>query len=118
MSWLHLKPRAQANREESGLLAVGETCFDIDATIVAFHIAVYIVVEPVQSHAYFSIRGEGGAVRAVAHHIVGTQFGVYHWSPFYIEGAIVEIEECHCTIDRKSTRLNSSHQIISYAVFC
>src|SRR5258708_15395426 len=24
----------------------------------------------------------------------------------------------HCLIDRKSTRLNSSHQIISYAVFC
>src|SRR5258708_40129213 len=28
--------------------------------------------------------------------------------------------ECHVhhTVDRKSTRLNSSHQIISYAVFC
>src|SRR5574344_1303458 len=25
---------------------------------------------------------------------------------------------CLCIIDRKSTRLNSSHQIISYAVFC
>src|SRR5258708_16931989 len=25
---------------------------------------------------------------------------------------------CRQTIDRKSTRLNSSHQIISYAVFC
>src|SRR5258708_20452082 len=25
---------------------------------------------------------------------------------------------CPCTRDRKSTRLNSSHQIISYAVFC
>src|SRR5438552_8103171 len=24
----------------------------------------------------------------------------------------------HCQEDRKSTRLNSSHQIISYAVFC
>src|SRR5258708_8722748 len=24
----------------------------------------------------------------------------------------------HCLRDRKSTRLNSSHQIISYAVFC
>src|SRR5258708_9121655 len=23
-----------------------------------------------------------------------------------------------CSVDRKSTRLNSSHQIISYAVFC
>src|SRR5258708_24480340 len=26
--------------------------------------------------------------------------------------------ECHRSRDRKSTRLNSSHQIISYAVFC
>src|SRR5438552_4666955 len=25
---------------------------------------------------------------------------------------------CHVDRDRKSTRLNSSHQIISYAVFC
>src|SRR5438552_11596288 len=25
---------------------------------------------------------------------------------------------CSCSRDRKSTRLNSSHQIISYAVFC
>src|SRR3990170_7695034 len=25
---------------------------------------------------------------------------------------------CQATADRKSTRLNSSHQIISYAVFC
>src|SRR5258708_23147346 len=30
------------------------------------------------------------------------------------EGDVVE----HGQIDRKSTRLNSSHQIISYAVFC
>src|SRR5258708_19289942 len=26
--------------------------------------------------------------------------------------------QCSCCGDRKSTRLNSSHQIISYAVFC
>src|SRR5258708_22331897 len=30
-------------------------------------------------------------------------------------GQIVEVEHL---LDRKSTRLNSSHQIISYAVFC
>src|SRR5258708_26212095 len=29
-----------------------------------------------------------------------------------------EIEEGALPLDRKSTRLNSSHQIISYAVFC
>src|SRR5256885_2651631 len=27
-------------------------------------------------------------------------------------------ESCHCQKDRKSTRLNSSHLVISYAVFC
>src|SRR5687768_17884138 len=26
--------------------------------------------------------------------------------------------QSHCTLDRKSTRLNSSHGYISYAVFC
>src|SRR5258708_17023538 len=31
-----------------------------------------------------------------------------------VEGAV----DIRVTIDRKSTRLNSSHQIISYAVFC
>src|SRR5258708_11765928 len=30
----------------------------------------------------------------------------------------VQEEPETCQIDRKSTRLNSSHQIISYAVFC
>src|SRR5258708_16093728 len=40
--------------------------------------------------------------------------GSHHWPAFNIaDSAIVEIEK-----DRKSTRLNSSHQIISYAVFC
>src|SRR5438034_7365497 len=31
---------------------------------------------------------------------------------------IVRNEENHSTVDRKSTRLNSSHTVISYAVFC
>src|SRR5207248_11747010 len=29
-----------------------------------------------------------------------------------------EIRACHPWLDRKSTRLNSSHRTISYAVFC
>src|SRR5258708_18771740 len=33
-------------------------------------------------------------------------------------GASVSGDTCHTRLDRKSTRLNSSHQIISYAVFC
>src|SRR5947208_13462373 len=35
-----------------------------------------------------------------------------------VDAAIVRTTERARTIDRKSTRLNSSHQIISYAVFC
>src|SRR5207247_4890400 len=33
-------------------------------------------------------------------------------------GAIHHFEELHHSTDRKSTRLNSSHEWISYAVFC
>src|SRR2546426_6507007 len=31
---------------------------------------------------------------------------------------IFQIDRAMCEIDRKSTRLNSSHLVISYAVFC
>src|SRR5258708_18643434 len=31
---------------------------------------------------------------------------------------VTEVQTCLFRSDRKSTRLNSSHQIISYAVFC
>src|SRR5258708_19100774 len=34
------------------------------------------------------------------------------------DGGAKDIEIAHRELDRKSTRLNSSHQIISYAVFC
>src|SRR5947208_12925717 len=42
---------------------------------------------------------------------------------YYHAAGIRMARSCHCEIarmilDRKSTRLNSSHQIISYAVFC
>src|SRR5258708_15424253 len=35
----------------------------------------------------------------------------------HVESPVV-IEDLRAILDRKSTRLNSSHQIISYAVFC
>src|SRR5438132_7985307 len=31
---------------------------------------------------------------------------------------VLECEATRCATDRKSTRLNSSHTVISYAVFC
>src|SRR5256885_12010398 len=32
--------------------------------------------------------------------------------------AVLEDNRCYVMLDRKSTRLNSSHLVISYAVFC
>src|SRR5258708_20731387 len=44
--------------------------------------------------------------------------GMVGFKRFLAEHAIF-LEEVHDSVrDRKSTRLNSSHQIISYAVFC
>src|SRR5258708_18991854 len=42
----------------------------------------------------------------------------YTLHPFVRPGSFVEIDPRKKRVDRKSTRLNSSHQIISYAVFC
>src|SRR5258708_39224523 len=43
-----------------------------------------------------------------------------HHAPLPQRVAVEEMvrERFHGSLDRKSTRLNSSHQIISYAVFC
>src|SRR3712207_7242733 len=37
---------------------------------------------------------------------------------FHVEENVAAISAEHVTLDRKSTRLNSSHANISYAVFC
>src|SRR5260363_44249 len=39
-------------------------------------------------------------------------------SPESFKGFVTPNRFCFDSLDRKSTRLNSSHQIISYAVFC
>src|SRR5256885_11696842 len=59
--------------------------------------------------------------RSLAVSPVGTEGGVVSGGgPF--ETVTVTGLEFHCTprisVDRKSTRLNSSHLVISYAVFC
>src|SRR5436190_13689926 len=42
-----------------------------------------------------------------------------HWPHLRNEVArLFDVEGVACGIDRKSTRLNSSHTVISYAVFC
>src|SRR3712207_8009214 len=42
----------------------------------------------------------------------------YGWSKFMVERALEAYDTAHGLKDRKSTRLNSSHANISYAVFC
>src|SRR5207244_10809929 len=41
-----------------------------------------------------------------------------NWQALNLAGDFTRLERRNLRIDRKSTRLNSSHQIISYAVFC
>src|SRR5258708_29673005 len=57
-------------------------------------------------------RSKLGAIGRVAALRVGADRQDEHWSRKGQENAL------HDAQDRKSTRLNSSHQIISYAVFC
>src|SRR5258708_31631221 len=56
-----------------------------------------------------------------------TQIGAYNEVPkeplldalrLRMNGQLARSDQVSATTDRKSTRLNSSHQIISYAVFC
>src|SRR2546426_6663064 len=44
--------------------------------------------------------------------------GAYQSAKSAVEGFKVTIIEPGAPVDRKSTRLNSSHLVISYAVFC
>src|SRR5438552_9753498 len=53
--------------------------------------------------------GFGGTLIAIFPRLMASAFAGYYLALFLI---------LWCLIDRKSTRLNSSHQIISYAVFC
>src|SRR5256885_1772935 len=72
-------------------------------------------------------------VRHAEHHNTGNQWCIYPMYTFAhpIEDALEHITHSICTLefedqrpfydwllDRKSTRLNSSHLVISYAVFC
>src|SRR5258708_22144573 len=73
--------------------------------------------------AFSAQRGaaRGGAQQKAARPLVGRRpDGVAH--ALEAEHGVVDVERQHGqavhAVDRKSTRLNSSHQIISYAVFC
>src|SRR5438552_9214384 len=57
-------------------------------------------------------------------HCPGTDESYFGWAGGNVEGresfhlACWHARQSEIALDRKSTRLNSSHQIISYAVFC
>src|SRR3712207_9006137 len=51
--------------------------------------------------------------------LLGGELGSISWrGPFYGVSALMAIALVATILDRKSTRLNSSHANISYAVFC
>src|SRR5258708_31598325 len=59
-------------------------------------------------------RGRKGAQRRIQHSVAGPRRRPADRRP----GPHRKFPKYHHRADRKSTRLNSSHQIISYAVFC
>src|SRR5947208_16279447 len=52
------------------------------------------------------------------HDALPISFKVFKPIKFGLLLELNRLTECQLLADRKSTRLNSSHQIISYAVFC
>src|SRR5574344_2617588 len=67
---------------------------------------------PAGEHA--SLMSHRGAYKTTAI----TECGIIYYLLFHPSDRIALIRETYTEADRKSTRLNSSHQIISYAVFC
>src|SRR5256885_9494120 len=56
--------------------------------------------------------------RRYSHSIVAGGFDVTSSTTRLTAGISLTIRDATSSIDRKSTRLNSSHLVISYAVFC
>src|SRR5258708_21173933 len=74
------------------------------------------LVLPHQGHraVHRGVRLDGHRVH---HHAALVLLDLEHLERLLLDGEVLEVRERHGG-DRKSTRLNSSHQIISYAVFC
>src|SRR5207244_6408412 len=94
----------------------GHTLMEIAWTLAPAAILVFVAVPTVRT--IFATAGEAPA-DAVKVDVIGHQ---WWWEFRYQELGLVTANELHVplgrAVDRKSTRLNSSHQIISYAVFC
>src|SRR2546430_12517809 len=59
--------------------------------------------------------GRTGTMQAM---VVGASMGLTTWAAFSGSNALAAMDGDFIMRDRKSTRLNSSHSQISYAVFC
>src|SRR5207244_6529209 len=86
------------------------TLFRSVETVVALSLGTKYLLDPAALARIRDILGAGGLVV----HPTDTVYGLAA-DPFQA-GAVDKLYAAKS--DRKSTRLNSSHQIISYAVFC
>src|SRR3989454_1632644 len=75
-------------------------------------------VWPAQGLAYALGRLEIRRLRAAAESALGGRFDIRTFHDRVLEDGAVPLPMLREKIDRKSTRLNSSHLVISYAVFC
>src|SRR5947207_6553285 len=79
-------------------------------------------IYPLSLHDALPISPRQSAIRAALNHgafsfpsLIDGEFGL---RVFRRQQARSHIRACKMRADRKSTRLNSSHTVISYAVFC
>src|SRR5207253_5164128 len=72
--------------------------------------------ERIKQQAMTGIGGQDKAAIAIGHESAAMSGG--DGQPTFVVQRKVRDASKHCPSDRKSTRLNSSHVAISYAVFC
>src|SRR5207248_5812899 len=100
---------ALCERQASRYPGTGPTIHGID--IGEAHLAV-----PGSCHSrpHPTIAGKHDVSSAHPHQIIGTLHSLPAWGPLEAGDVALDV----FLQDRKSTRLNSSHRTISYAVFC
>src|SRR5688500_20009250 len=77
-------------------------------TAIAAHHHPWLAIENLNVALFHCVTDNSGAPIAHDLHVE------FHWSDLFLFCDLVHRLE----LDRKSTRLNSSHLVISYAVFC
>src|SRR3989454_6510760 len=107
--------RAGAARREPGVLEAGvlDLAHDVQPPVLRLP---RLIPDALERNPHLDLVSPIGGVPARLKHEIGTQVGLL---PSH-DGAADEAAGGHvgAVVDRKSTRLNSSHLVISYAVFC